>query len=163
MAKLSTMFFILIAIQACLLLYNVPCHSFAVDGVTCLDNVGNNSLWDFITNLDNWNSLEFILAWFGIAGGIGLVGITAGSVFGFKTDFIILATAIPGFISIGIVFSQLANVVRDQLMSWFMSAGVTTCTAASCPAATFFVAITIAPIAFYFVWTILEWWRGKDY
>ena len=25
------------------------------------------------------------------------------------------------------------------------------------------VSLLVGPLAFYYVWTIVEWWRGKDY
>ena len=150
MAKLATMFFILIALQAVMTLYAAP--SYTVD----------TPLWEFVTNIDNWSSLNFILGLVGIAGGVALAGIIAGTVFGFKTDFIIFAGAIGGFISIGVVFVNFANMIRDELTAFF-GAVDPTCTLASCALVTWILAITIAPIAFYYVWTVVEWWRGKDY
>ena len=150
MAKLINMFLILIALQACLILYASP-----------MTTTGGGNLWTFVTNIENWSSLAFILGLIGIAGGIGLLTIAAGTAFGFKTDFLIFAGAIAGFISMGSIFVNLANVLRDDLIARvFVGA---TCTLESCPPVTFIVAVTIAPIAFYYVWTVIEWWRGKDY
>ena len=150
MAKLVNMFLILIAVQACLILYAAP-----------MSTTGGGSLWQFVTNIESWSSLSFLLGLIGIAGGIGLLGIAAGTAFGFKTDFLIFAGAIAGFISMGSIFVNLANVLRDDLISRIFVGP--TCTLASCPPATFIVAITIAPIAFFYAWTVIEWWRGKDY
>ena len=150
MAKLVNMFLILIALQAALILYAAP-----------MTTVGGNSLWTFATNIDNWSSLTFVLSLIGIAGGIGLLGIAAGTAFGFKTDFLIFSVAIPGFLLMGSVFINFANVLRDELISRVFVGP--TCTLASCSPATFIVAIIIAPIAFYYVWVVIEWWRGKDY
>ena len=33
----------------------------------------------------------------------------------------------------------------------------------NCPPVTFLLAITLGPIALFYVWTIIEWWRGKDF
>lgn len=152
MAKLINMFFILIAIQAMLLLYYNP---------TTTGGDPGSSIWEFIMNIDNWNSLGFILAMVGIAAGIGLVGVAASAIFAFKTDFLIFAAAIPGFISMGVIFVNLANVFRDFLTGMIF----TDCLAVvgSCAAVNTIVALTIGPFAFYYVWTIVEWWRGKDY
>lgn len=166
MAKLITLFFILIALQACLLFYGGHCNNLSagLDGIYGTDDdvcndVGNN-IWEFVTNIDNWNSLTFILAFFGIAAGIGLVGVAAGTVFGFKTDFLLLAMAIPGMITMGVIFVNLANTIRDDLISQVF----TGCSlASSCSPANFIVAITVGPLALYYVWTIVEWWRGKDF
>ena len=144
------MFLVLVAIQACLILYAAP-----------MTTTGGGSIWTFMTNIESWSSLSFLLGLIGIAGGIGLLGIAAGTAFGFKTDFLIFAGAIAGFISMGSIFVNLANVLRDDLISRvFVGAE---CTLASCPPVTFIVAITIAPIAFFYAWTVIEWWRGKDY
>lgn len=152
-AKLMTMFLILIALQAVMMMYHNP----LVDNQT----LGNTQIWDFLWNMDNWSSIGFILTLSAIAAAIGLTGITSGSVFGFKTDFLIMAPAIGGLISMGVVFTNLANVVRDELTSRVF----TDCIASSlpCTPVLFIVALTIGPIAFYYAWTVIEWWRGKDY
>ena len=162
------MFMFLIALQACLLLYSVPCHNLDVgpDGIVgttddvCNDDT-NTQLWDFVTNTDKWNSLTFILTLIGIASAIGLIGVVAGSAFAFKTDFLMLAPAVAGLISMGVVFVNLANVIGDELKSRIF----TSCLAVggNCAPVNYILAITIGPIAFYYVWTIIEWWRGKDY
>jgi len=148
MAKLMTMFIILVSIQAVLLIYH---DSSPV----------NTVIWDFIMNVQGWGTLAFVLALIGIAGGIGLVGIAAASTFGFKTDFLIFAPAIAGLISCGVVFVNLANVIRDDLISTFF----TTCSVdpSACAPVTLIVGLVVGLPALYYVWTIIEWWRGKDY
>ena len=154
-ARLITMFLILIALQACLLIYVAP------------GEAENTNLWTFVTNIDNWNSLTFILTLVAIAAGIGLVGVAAGSVFGFRTDFLLLAPAIGGIISMGVVFVNLGNVIRNELFSniFSVSAGGDCAidAIATCTPVTYLVAIIIGPMALYYVWTVIEWWRGKDY
>ena len=148
MAKLVTMFFVLIVIQACLLLYGAPTPA-------------NTNLWDYVINIDNWNSLTFIVTLVSIAAGIGLVGVAAGSIFGFKTDFLMLAPAIGGLISMGVVFVNLGNVIRAELIGRVF----TDCTGilTNCTPVNFILAITIAPMALFYVWTIISWWRNTDY
>jgi len=143
MAKLFSMFLVLIAIQAVLIIF-------------VGQEAVNTDIWNFITNMSEWGTLDFILAIVGLTG-IGLVGVAAASAFGFKSDFIILAAAIPGLISIGAVFTNLATFVYSQVNGLFFP----TC-ADPCFKTTFLVAMTIGPIALYYVWTVLEWWRGKD-
>lgn len=146
-AKLMTMFLILIAIQAGLVLY--------------ADQTPENTvLWSFIMGTNQWNTLPFVLGVIGIAVGIGLVGVGIG--LGFKTDFLIFAPAIAGFISVGIIFSNLAKALQDDLIARIF----TTCDIANpilCTPVTFIIALTVGPVALFYVWTIIEWWRGKDY
>lgn len=149
MAKLFTMFLILIAIQACLIVYTDQTPI-------------NTDIWSFVTDMTRWGTLNFVLAIVGIAAGIGLVGVIAASTFGFKTDFLIFAPAIAGFISMGVIFTNLARVFQDELISRIF----TTCDLASpllCAPVNLIIAITLGPIALYYVWTVIEWWRGKDY
>ena len=149
MAKLLTLFILLIAIQACLMIYTAQ-------------DPAETDLWTFIMNMDNWDNLNFILAIVGIAGGIGVIGLAAGSVFGFKTDFLIMASAIYGLISIGVIFTHLANVVRDELISRFFPLcyeGLIT----NCNIVNLIVALFVGVIAFVYAWTVVEWWRGKDF
>lgn len=166
MAKLMTMFFVLIAIQGVLLLYGSQTDT-------------GTDIWTFVTNMDRWGSLPFVLALIGIAGGIGLVGIAAASTFGFKTDFLIFAPAVAGFISLGVVLTNLAMFLKNQLTSMFfhcdpamtgtmlvnnvLTNKLTYCLSSQTTIVNFIVAMTIGPLALYYVWTIIEWWRGKDY
>jgi len=138
------MFMILIAIQAALIAY-------------ANQTPQDTSLWNFVTTPQNWNNTNFILGLVGIAGTIALAGIIAGTIFGFRTDFIIFAGAIAGLISIGSTFVGLYNVLHDELVSRiFIGCGT------SCTPVNWILAITLGPIAFYYVWTVIEWWRGKD-
>jgi len=147
------MFLILIALQACLLIYVAP------------GEAENTNLWTFVTNIDNWNNLTFILTLVAIAGGIGLIGVAAGSVFGFRTDFLLLASAITGIISMGVVFINLGNLIRHELFSniFDIAAGGDCAAIQTCTPVTYLVAIIVGPMALYYVWTVIEWWRGKDY
>ena len=143
------MFLILIAIQACLLVY--------ADQTPV-----NTNIWDFVSNMSRWSTIDFVLALFGIAAGIGLIGVAAGTVFGFKTDFLIFAPAVAGFITMGVVFTNLARVMTDELIGRIF----TTCDVnqlSACMPVVLIIAVTIGPVAFYYVWTVIEWWRGKDY
>jgi hypothetical protein len=144
------MFLVLIAIQVCLVLYGDQ---------TAADTV----IWTFVTGLQSWGTLPFILALVGIAGGIALVGVYAASAFGFKTDFLIFAPAIAGFVSCGIIFTNLAKVLQSSLLNIFTSCDIANKTWATCGQVDTIVAITIGIPAFIYVWTIIEWWRGKDY
>jgi len=149
MAKLVTMFMILIALQAVMVLYAEPVYA------------STTTLWDFVSNIDNWNSLSFILGFIGLAVGVGIAGIAVGAIFGVKTDLVIFAVAIPGLLSMGVIFVNFANMVRDELIA-IISPSFPACTLLSCPAVNLILAATIGPIAFYYVWTVIEWWRGKD-
>jgi hypothetical protein len=145
MAKLFSMFLVLIALQACLILYTGQ-------------DAESTQIWSFITNLNQWNTLDFVLALVGISVGIGLIGVVAASVFAFKTDFLIFAPAIAGFITMGVIFSNFAKFLTDQLIGILSPACPLPCAPVS-----FIVALIVGPIALYYVWTILDWWRGKDF
>ena len=161
------MFFVLIALQACLIFYGGHCNNLAPgpDGIFGTDddicNDEGNNLWEFIMNIDNWNSTYFVLAFFGIAMGIGLIGVSAGAVFGFKTDFLMLAMAIPGIMTMGAIIVNFANVVRDEVIGQIQPtcSGILT----GCFGSNFIVAIIVGPFALYYLWTVIEWWRGKDF
>jgi hypothetical protein len=141
------MFLILIAIQFALILY--------VD-----QTPENTSIWTFITTPSLWGSQSFVLDLLGLAAGLGLVGVVAAGTFGFKTDTLIFATAIAGFVSMGVVFRNLAVALLDDLTSRICGE---TASVGTCSPVNLFVGILIGSMAFYYIWTILEWWRGKDY
>jgi hypothetical protein len=146
MAKLIVMFMILIAIQFCLIIY--------------MDQDPNQtSIWKFVMNLDNWSSSDVLLIFGGIAAFLLLAGIASGGTFRFVTDFIVLGPVITGLLSIGVVFTNLAGVVRRDLINRFFTSCIG---AASCYPATLLTAISIGPFALYYAWCVLEWWRGKD-
>jgi hypothetical protein len=151
MAKLFTMFLVLIAIQVVLLIYVTP-------------TAEDTSLWNFIMNINNWNSLPFVLSFVGIAGGLITAGIVAGWALGFKTDFIIFAPAIAGFITIGVIFNNLANFLRAEIIPMFFPDYVIEGVIIGTPTpVTLIIGLVVGIPALYYVWTIVEWWRNKDY
>jgi len=147
MAKLFSMFLLLVGIQAVLLLF-------------AAQTPANTNIWSMVSNPTNWNSVPFILTIAGVAGTLSLVGIAVGSAFGFKTDFIIFAASVPGLLSMGVVFVNLYNVVRTDLIARLFTSCLT---ALSCPPVDFILAITVGTLAFFYAWTVVEWWRGKDF
>ena len=149
MAKLFNMFVLLVAIQAVLLIYGN------------VDAASDNVLWTFVNNIWDWGATDFLLAFFGIAGSVGLVGIAASGIFGFKTDFLIMATAIGGFLSIGAVFAQLATFIRADLVGHFFPLCATS-PATGCGPINLFIALLVGVPALYFCWTVIEWWKNKD-
>jgi len=144
-ANLGTFFILLIAMQACLFLYQGQEQT----------AIANNSLWDFVWNTQNWANTEWALAFVGIAGTLGLIEI-ASSAFGFKTDFIIFSVAILGFISMGVVFVNFWNVIGSDFASLFG------CDSPTCTPVNWIRAVFLGPIAFYYVWTVVNWWRRAD-
>jgi hypothetical protein len=186
MAKLITMFFILIAIQAMILVFYNPSDptagsseieirlnatsvicpgsttpiSCAASSVDCgCPAASTNALWGFITNIKDWGTLDFVLAFVGLSATLIATGIIAGSVFGFKTDFIIFAGAISGIISIGSVFVQLASIIMKDINTLFTD-GARICN--NCGPSVLITALIVGPFAFYYFWTVLDWWRGRD-
>lgn len=149
MAKLGTMILILIALQAVMILYAGPSYGEEV------------TVWNFVTNMDNWNSLEFMVGLLALVTLVGAIGIAVGSIFMSKSNFVFLASTIPGFLSLGVVFINLGNMIRDELIAIIGEANPA-CTLASCGIVNFIIAVTIGPLALYYVWTVVEWWLGKD-
>jgi hypothetical protein len=143
------MFLILIALQACMLLY-----------ANSSPNI--TDLWLFVWNMDNWSSLGFIITLTAIALALGGQGFFSGSSFRFITDFIVMGPALAGLIGMGVVFTNLANLIRSELIGRIF----TDCDVSHvipCTPVLFIIAITIGPLAFFYTWTVVEWWRGKDF
>lgn len=135
----------LIAIQATLLIYtnNTP---------------ENTTLWQFAGAPQNWNNTQFVLLFLGVASGITVAGLVAGSTFGFKTDFLVFAVIIGTLISWGVVFAQLYNRVFSDISAYLFGGASSMDNAAG-----LLTLLIVSPFALYYIWTILEWWRGKDY
>lgn len=149
MAKLMTMFLILIAIQGALIIY----QSATPD---------QTELWQFITNIPLWSSAAFIVTLGGIAAALALSSgaQTGGGAIRFVTDFITFAAGIGGLISIGAVFTQLANLVNSEFAVRIFGF---TGDPLGCAPSLFLTALLVGPIAFYYIWTAVEWWRGRDF
>ena len=147
MAKLLTMFLILIAIQGCLILY--------------ADQTAQDTpIWNFVMNIENWSGTTLFVTLGAIALAIGLSGIASGGSFRFVTDFIVFAPAITGLLTIGVIFTNLASVIRDELIARLFAPACVV--GASCVPANFIVGILIGPVAFFYAWTVCEWWRSPS-
>lgn len=121
-----------------------------------------NALWGFVTNIEDWDSGQFIIGFVTIAVTLMAAGIIAGAVFGFKTDFIMFAALIGGLVSIGSVFIQLANIFRSDISTMFTdTARGIYCN--NCGVANLMTALIIGPFAFYYFWMVISWWRGQDF
>lgn len=142
MAKLFNMFLVLLAIQFALLFFVAPTDQ-------------NNVLWSFVNNTSYWSNNSLIGWLVGISTTLAVIGIAASAFTSFKTDTLIFATAISSLMSIGAVFAQLYSVLLKDLSGWI-------CEAESCTPASILTSILIGPLALYYVWTVIEWWRGKD-
>jgi len=182
MAKLTSMFFILIALQVALILYatagNIQgpcthvgsgdecnsgyiCSNMTMGSTQCVKSGESTFLWSFITDfvfLSKWTVTDLLTAICGIAASLAISTIIAGSVFKFITDFIVLAPAVAGILTIGVVFTNFANFMRNFL-SQYVFVG---CITGTCAASTLLTAAIVGPLAFYFAWTVFDWWRGKD-
>ena len=173
MARLITFFMVILAIQFTMLILinpsdnintNVQCSWNANGTTTCAQFETNNSgnmLWIFATNTSYWNNAEFILTIVGIAGTLGLVGITAGSAFGFKTDFLIFGIAILGFLSLGSILIELGSLLTTTFSDWLTDKSINI-VCDGCYQANILTGACLGVFALYYVWTVVEWWRGKD-
>jgi len=153
MAKLGTFFMVLIAIQLSL-------WAFAAQTPD-----SNNSLWDLVTHPEHWKTTSFVEALLTLSWGMILVGVVAGSIFGFKTDFIIFAPAVAGLIGMGVIIFQLYDVLSSDLAARFGCTYLDPAlgpTLTNCPPVQWILWITVSPLAVYYIWTVVENWRGKD-
>jgi hypothetical protein len=147
MAKLGNFFLTLIGIQIALCLY------LGIDSPA-------TAMWDLITHPFKFSSTDWILSSLAIVATVGWVtAITVGQVFGFKTDFIIFAPAIPGLLSVLLIAEQLWTALEGKLYPLFCNTANVSIT---CPTVQWILWLTISPLIFYYAWTVLEWWRGKD-
>jgi len=115
-------------------------------------SIPGNSLYNFLINPQDWNA-STMLGW--LISDIALIGGTAlviGSV-AFKNDFLAFAGISTVFLSFGAQLFQLFQWVQSQpIFGGIGPEGFGTW------AATFFV----SPIVLLYIYTILEFWRGKD-
>jgi NADH:ubiquinone oxidoreductase subunit 3 (subunit A) len=73
------------------------------------------------------------------------------------------APAIAGFLSMGVIFVNFGNMMRDEIIMRLFPDSCSILDPGACVIATMIVAITVGLVAFYYVWTVIEYWRGKDY
>ena len=148
-ANLATFFVLLIAIQACLFLYqgqDVP-------------TVFGNNLWDLAWNWQSWGNTAFILGFVGIAGTITAVGAFAGTALGFKTNTMIFSVAVLGFLQIGAVFVSLGRVIRSDFGTLFGCARVLPgVIAPTCDPVTWIIMVLVAPVMVYYIMAVVGWW-----
>lgn len=152
MGKLISFVIFLIALQATLLIF---------EGSTPEDT----SLWALATHPGEWNSLSVIVTIVGVAAALGAAAIIIGAVLGIKTDFMIFAVMIAALISFGAVIVNFGGVIGKYACSMFCEIpdlDVAGATWATCPPAVWIVAITAGALGAYYIFTVLDWWRGKD-
>lgn len=157
MVKFQTMLVFMIALQVCLLMFQDPSQG---NNIT----MGNSGslIWDFVTNITNWNGTGFILLFLGVASLALVSGIIAGTTFGFKTDFLLFAGQIGAFISFGGIMVQLANVMISGLSGIFYDPShCGACTGYS-QIAVFFTAAFIGVIAIIYILSVVDWWRRAE-
>jgi hypothetical protein len=144
MAKLLTMFIVLIVIQFCLIIY-------------ANQQAESTQLWEFVTGFNNWDKTSLYVAIGTLAGTLLLAGIASGGSFRFVTDFIVAAPAIAMLMSFGVVFINLEALLRKEIIARFFVG-----CSPNCPPAILLTGIMLGWLALYYLWSVLEWWRGKD-
>jgi hypothetical protein len=151
MGKLTTLMLFLVALQITLVVFDSA-------------DAAYTGLWTFVTGPTNWSSSEFILAWLGVSAALAAIGIIVGNVIGIKTDFMVLSSMLPGLISLGMPpIANLANLVGREIAALACGyAIIYDTTWLGCPTAVYTAAITAGAIAAYFVFTLIDWWRGRD-
>jgi len=146
MAKLLSMMLLLVAIQFVLLLYVNP-------------TAEDTDLWTAVSNPTNWGSKEFLLAIIGISAGAAAVAAIVTSAIGVKSDLLIFAGAVVGFLSIGVILRTLGVWMQAQLTTIFCGDVF----AGTCSPANFVTWGSVGVIGFYYIFTVVEWWRLKDF
>jgi hypothetical protein len=189
MAKLQTMILIVVLIQAALVIYgtapggcpdgyevttdNRCCadyNSATEEWENCLDDeVDTTPLWQLFINPTgiNWRSGKFILIFIGLAVALGFATISATPfIGGSRTDTQIFAPAVLGLIGMGyVVFVNLYSFLQRELVGGFfyepgaceITKGVVECNVVS-----IILLMAMMPVVFIYIWTVVEWWRGKD-
>jgi len=143
MAKLFTMFIILIALQASMLIYHTS-------------EAAPTSIWQFVVNPTMWAGTDWIIAFAGVATLLGAIGIVGGTVFGIKTDTVIFAPLVFGLMTMGAIFVKLYDLIQSELVARVFGGGL------GLVPSMFISGIIVGPWALYYVWSVIEWWRGKD-
>jgi hypothetical protein len=126
----------------------------------------HNAMFSVIMNPESLSTSDLLLIFTGVAATVFVATITVGSIFGFKTDFIILAPVIAGILGIVTVFTQLAGILRSDFGYFFGCHNLATnALQQACmfnPAINIIIALLVGIPAFLFIWTVIDWWRGKD-
>ena len=118
-------------------------------------------LWKFATNPTEWKTQDFIKDWLGITAALTSIGIIVGVVIGIKTDFMILAAAIPGLVGLAAPpMINLSNVVGRGVGG--LACDLEGLVWIGCQPAVLVVGLLVGTMAVYFVFTLIEWWRGRD-
>jgi len=147
MGRLTSMAIFLIVLQAMLILFMGQAPA-------------NTPLWEIAVNPHLWNSMAFIGAITGLALGIGGAVVFLGSVAGLKTDFMVFSALIAGFISLAVPIINLALVIGDAIFP-VLCPGVAG-TWINCGASTWVVVVVGGTLGIYYIFTVLDWWRGRD-
>ena len=129
----------------------------------------NTSLWQVATNPQNWNNLTFILVITGISLGVLGTGAFLGAVFGLKTDFMVFSSMVPGFLSLFVPIMNFAMVIGKYMANIFCSSPIfsggvpipANWNWVICPGAFWMVIITGGIMGVYYIFTVLDWWRGR--
>ena len=106
-----------------------------------------SSLWDLITNPQNWSNLSLLDLIGDAAGLAAVVGIVIGS-FWTKSDFLIYATITSVFLSFGISISKLFSVFNSYPVFGIGQS---------------YIAMLIAaPLLVSYIYFVLKFWRNAD-
>ena len=150
MGRLMGLILFLVALQATLIIF---------EGLTPETTV----IWDLVTQPFNFESLWLIVKILAIAGTLFGAAVIIGSIIGIKTDFMVLAVFVASLISFGAVIPQFSGVIGKYACNLFCSEiDVAAEPWYHCSPALFIVIITAGALLLYYVFAVLDWWRGKD-
>jgi len=134
MGKMLPMLLLVVAIELSLVMF--------IGG-----DLPGSSLWDLISNPQNWGELSFVDLFSDAVGLAAISGIIVGT-FWTKSDFLVFASITGVFLSFGVsvskVFTQLnSQTVFTSSQSWL-------------------AIIIVAPMIISYLYVCLKFWRGSD-
>ena len=152
MGRLTGLLILLVAMQATLILF---------EGTT----PETTAIWSVVTAPWEWGALGIIIEIAAIAATLYGATVLIGSVLGIKTDFMVLAVLVATLFGFGAVLAQFSGVIGKYACNIFCEVGdldVAATTWTTCPAAVWFVAITAGALSLYYIFAVLDFWRGRD-
>lgn len=121
---------------------------------TEVNSTSTNTIWDFAADPTGWSSTKFLLAFLGIVGAAGFIGVGAYIIT--KSDLAILFSIFVVFLSFGgMVMASLYNVFNRDPAMWG-------CTSVPCATSIFFWVITGGALSIWYVLACYDAWTGRS-
>lgn len=179
MSKFSNMMIVLVCIQLAMMFFTGVDYNNELASIEYYNNtlnastdvvsfglLGNYNISNGGTFLqtvmhpENIGSLNFFLTFIGISTVMGLVGLVAGSQFGFKTDFLVFAPVVFSFALTAQIFINLWSFMYSNLSAMIGASCVASYTCDNFIRGV--LGFCIGLPALYYVLVIIEWWRNSS-